>query len=238
MNKEAPNDLQKQNAIMIAGYAKMHAALEATRRPIIFSLCQYGRDDVWTWGASVGGNLWRTTGDIRDNYKRMADIGFNQIGMAKYAGPGHWNDPDMLEIGNGGMSFDEEKTHMSLWAILAAPLIAGNDLSHMSPETLSILTNREVIAVDQDRLGHQGTRADAKGATEIWTKPLTGGAVAVGLFNRDTASHEMTLNLKAFGFGPHAKLRDLWAHTDVMPTSGQYTVNVPPHGVVMLRVSH
>lgn len=237
MNKEAPNNLQKQNAIMIAAYAKMHRALEATGRPIVFSLCQYGRDNVWTWGASVGGNLWRTTGDIRDTYERMAEIGFNQVGMAKYAGPGHWNDPDMLEIGNGGMNLDEEKTHMSLWAILAAPLIAGNDLSHMSPQTLSILTNHEVIAVDQDQLGRQGTRANAKGATEIWTKSLMGGAVAAALFNRDTVPHEIPLKLKAIGFGPHAKLRDLWAHADVMPTNGQYTVNVPPHGVVMLRVS-
>jgi alpha-galactosidase len=238
MRKEAPNDVQKQDAMMIAAYAKMHRALEATGRPIVFSLCQYGRDHVWTWGASVGGNLWRTTGDIRDTYERMAEIGFSQIGMAKYAGPGHWNDPDMLEIGNGGMNFDEEKTHMSLWAILAAPLIAGNDLSHMSPETLSILTNREVIAVDQDRLGKEGTRASIQGQTEIWTKPLTDGAMAAGLFNRGTVSHEMTLTLKAFGFGTHAKLRDLWAHVDVTPTNGQYTVNVPPHGVVMLRVSH
>jgi alpha-galactosidase len=237
MNKEAPNNWQKQNEIMIAAYAKMHKALEATGRPIVFSLCQYGRDHVWTWGASVGGNLWRTTADIRDTYQRMSEIGFNQIGMAKYAGPEHWNDPDMLEIGNGGMNFDEEKTHMSLWTILAAPLIAGNDLSHMSPQTLSILTNREVIAVDQDRLGKQGTRASVQGATEIWTKPLTGGAVAAGLFNRDIVSHEVTLKLKAIGFGPHAKLRDLWAHANVVPTNGQYTVNVPPHGVVMLKLS-
>lgn len=237
MNKETPNNPQKQNAIMIAAYAKMHRALEATGRPIVFSLCQYGRDDVWIWGASVGGNLWRTTGDIRDTYERMSEIGFNQIGMAKYAGPGHWNDPDMLEIGNGGMNFDEEKTHMSLWAILAAPLIAGNDLSRMSPETLSILTNREVIVVDQDPLGKEGTRASVQGQTEIWTKPLRCPAVAASLFNRDTVSHEMTLKLKALGFGPHAKLRDLWAHTNVVPTNGRYTVNVPPHGVVMLRAS-
>jgi alpha-galactosidase len=237
MNKKAPNNWQKQNEIMIAAYAKMHKALEATGRPIVFSLCQYGRDHVWTWGASVGGNLWRTTADIRDTYQRMSEIGFNQIGMAKYAGPEHWNDPDMLEIGNGGMNFDEERAHMSLWTILAAPLIAGNDLSHMSPQTLSILTNREVIAVDQDRLGKQGTRASVQGATEIWTKPLTGGAVAAGLFNRDIVPHEVTLKLKAIGFGPHAKLRDLWAHANVVPTNGQYTVNVPPHGVIMLKLS-
>lgn len=237
MKKAAPHNPQKQDAMMIAAYAKMHKALLATGRPIVFSLCQYGWDDVWKWGASVGGNLWRTTGDIQDNYARMAQIGFNQTGLAKYAGPGHWNDPDMLEVGNGGMTYDEYKTHMSLWSILAAPLLAGNDLSKMSPETLSILTNREVIAVDQDKLGKEGTRASISGETEIWTKPLEGGAVAAGLFNRDTVPHEMTLELKAIGFGSHAKLRDLWAHTDVKPVRGQYTVNVPPHGVVMLKVS-
>jgi alpha-galactosidase len=236
MQKEAPNNPQKQDAMMIAAYAKMHRALVATGRPIVFSLCQYGRDHVWTWGASVGGNLWRTTGDINDTYGRMADIGFGQIGLAKYAGPGHWNDPDMLEVGNGGMTDVEYRAHMSLWAILAAPLLAGNDLSKMTPETLAILTNKEVIAVDQDRLGRQGDRASAKGPTEIWTKPLSGGAVAAGLFNRDTEAHSMTLRLRDIGFPEHAKLRDLWRHEDVAATDGSYTVMVPGHGVVMLKV--
>ena len=129
-----------------------------------------------------GGNLWRTTGDINDTWERMSEIGFGQIGLARYAGPGHWNDPDMLEVGNGGMTEDEYRTHMSLWAILAAPLLAGNDLSKMSPETLAILTNKEVIAVDQDRLGKQGDRASALGQTEIWTKPLSNGALGRGSF--------------------------------------------------------
>jgi alpha-galactosidase len=237
MQKEAPNNPQKQDAMMIAAYAKMHRALVATGRPIVFSLCQYGRDHVWTWGASVGGNLWRTTGDINDTYGRMADIGFGQIGLAKYAGPGHWNDPDMLEVGNGGMTDVEYRAHMSLWAILAAPLLAGNDLSKMTPETLAILTNKEVIAVDQDRLGREGDRASAKGPTEIWTKPLSGGAVAAGLFNRDTEAHSMTLRLRDIGFPEHAKLRDLWRHEDVTATDGSYTAMVPGHGVVMLKVS-
>ena len=116
---------------------------QATGRPIVYSLCQYGWRSGLAWGAAVGGNLWRTTGDITDNFDRMATIGFSQAGLAKYAEPGHWNDPDMLEVGNGGMNADEYRTHMSLWAILAAPLLAGNDLSQMTPETLSILTNRE-----------------------------------------------------------------------------------------------
>jgi alpha-galactosidase len=237
MEKEAPHDRQKQLAIMQDAYRQMHDALVATGRPIVFSLCQYGWDDVWKWGASVGGNLWRTTGDINDTYARMADIGFNQLGLAKYAGPGHWNDPDMLEVGNGGMTFDEYKTHMSLWAILAAPLLAGNDLSSMSPQTISILTNREVIAVDQDPLGKEGSRAFAVGMTEIWTKPLSDGALAAGLFNRDTVAHPVTLDLHAIGYPAHAKLRDLWAHQDVSASHGRYTVTVPPHGVVMLKVS-
>ena len=237
MRKQAPNNLEQQNQLMIAAYRRMHDALAATGRPIVFSLCQYGRDDVWKWGASVGGNLWRTTGDINDTYQRMADIGFNQLGRAEYAGPGHWNDPDMLEVGNGGMTYDEYKTHMSLWAILAAPLLAGNDLSQMSAQTLSILTNRDVIAIDQDPLGEQGSRAFAVGMTEIWTRPLVHGALAVGLFNRDQGAHSITLDLHAIGFPPHATLRDLWAHQDVSAANGRYTAIVPPHGVVMLKVT-
>ena len=138
-------------------YKKMHDALVRTGRPIVFSLCQYGYGRVWRWGASVGGNLWRTTEDINDHYDRMSVIGFDQDGLEPFAGPGHWNDPDMLEVGNGGMNHDEYVTHMSLWALLAAPLLAGNDLSKMTPETLSILTNKEVIAVDQDGKGSAGT---------------------------------------------------------------------------------
>ncbi|HEX4004945.1 MAG TPA: glycoside hydrolase family 27 protein [Acidobacteriaceae bacterium] len=237
MRQQAPHDREQQFAMMKAAYVKMHQALLATGRPIVFSLCQYGWNQVWAWGASVGGNLWRTTGDISDNYARMEDIGFNQLGLAKYAGPGHWNDPDMLEVGNGGMSDIEYETHMSLWAILAAPLLAGNDLSKMTPETLSILTNKEVIAVDQDKLGKQGDRASAAGSTEIWTKPLSEGALAAGLFNRDTEEHAVTLKLQEIGFSSHAKLRDLWKHEDVRATNGAYTVTVPAHGVVLLRVS-
>ena len=237
MREQAPNDPAKQMQLMHEAYEKMHQALVKTGRPIVFSLCQYGWDDVWKWGPDVGGNLWRTTGDINDTWDRMSEIGFGQLGLARYAGPGHWNDPDMLEVGNGGMSGDEYRTHMSLWAILAAPLLAGNDLSKMSPETLAILTNKEVIAVDQDRLGKQGDRASATGMTEIWTKPLSGGDLAAGLFNRDEVEHSMTLNLHAIGFPEQARLRDLWKHEDVSAHNGSFTVTVPAHGVVMLKVS-
>ena len=217
-----------------AVYEKMHRALLATGRPIVLSMCQYGWDDVWKWGPSVGGNLWRTTGDINDTYARMAEIGFNQAGLAKYAGPGHWNDPDMLEVGNGGMTEDEYRTHMSLWAILAAPLIAGNDLSQMTPDTLAILTNKDAIAIDQDALGKQGNRVSQTGPQEIWTKPLTGGRTAVGLFNRSTAPQQMTLDLASVGLPATGHLHDVWANTDATPTDGSYTASVPGHGVVLL----
>ena len=237
IHKEAGNNLAKQRAMQEAAYEKMHKALVATGRPIVFSLCQYGTTSVWKWGAGVGGNLWRTTGDIQDNYARMAHIGFTQAGLAKFAGPGHWNDPDMLEIGNGGMTPEEERTHMSLWAILAAPLIAGNDLADMTPTTLSILTNREVIAVDQDRLGKEGNRIWEQGPLQVWVKPLEGGAKAVGLFNTSYNPHVMTFRLSMIGFPADAHMRDLWKHEDVRATDGKYTVEVPGHGVVMLKVT-
>ena len=170
---------------MKAVYKKMGDALRATGRPIVYSLCQYGLQNVWEWGASVGGNLWRTTGDIEDNWKSMSTIGFDkQAGHEQYAGPGHWHDPDMLEIGNGGMSAPEYRTHMSLWAMLAAPLLAGNDLRDMSDETRQILMNKEVIAIDQDKLGRQGHKISKEGGAEIWTKALENGDLALALFNR------------------------------------------------------
>jgi alpha-galactosidase len=217
-------------------YRKMQIALAATGRPIVYSLCQYGMNSVWEWGPEVGGNLWRTTGDIRDTYERMSLIGFAQAGLAKYAGPGHWNDPDMLEVGNGGMNTDEYRTHMSLWAILAAPLLAGNDLSKMSPETLSILENHDAIAIDQDPLGKQGDRLSAVGPLEIWTKPMANGEIAIALFNRGELKQPMTINLKQLGFGASATIRDVWAATAVRATGGLYTATVPKHGVVLLRV--
>src|ERR1700753_3796882 len=185
MEREAPNDSAKATQMMKDAYEKMHKALLATGRPIVYSFCQYGWNAVWEWGPSLGANLWRTTGDINPTWDRMTLIGFSQAGLAKYAGPGHWNDPDMLEVGNGKLTHDENLTHMSLCALLAAPLLAGNDLSKMNPETTQILTNRDVIAIDQDPLGKQGDRVSAVGPVEIWDKPLQGGAKAGALFKRD-----------------------------------------------------
>ena len=222
-------------------YEKMHRALLATGRPIVFSMCQYGWDDVWKWGAEVGGNLWRTTGDINDTYARMAEIGFSQAGLAKYAGRdqngGHWNDPDMLEVGNGGMTADEYRTHMTLWAILAAPLLAGNDLSTMTPETLAMLTNKEVIAVDQDALGQQGDRVWAEGPSEIWAKPLSGGAKAVAIFNRSREEKQIPFKMSQVQASDRATLHDVWGASDVSATAGSYLATVPAHGVVLLRVT-
>ncbi len=221
---------------MLAAYTKMRDALRKTGRPIVLSLCEYGWNKVWEWGPSVGGNLWRTTGDITDEYRVMAEIGFNQNGLEKFAGPGHWNDPDMLEVGNGGMTEDEYRTHMALWAMLAAPLIAGNDLSRMTPYTLEILTNREVIALDQDPLGKQGYRVAQEGPFEVWMKPLADGSVAVGLFNRQRTAEQLTVSFAQIGIKGKATVRDLWLKKDLGTFSGSYSAYVPKHGVVLVRI--
>jgi alpha-galactosidase len=222
---------------MPAVYQKMGEALRNSGRPIVYSLCQYGRLDVWKWGPEVGGNLWRTTGDIRDTWESMTRIGFGQNDLAQYARPGHWNDPDMLEVGNGGMSEDEYKTHLSLWAILAAPLLAGNDLRNMSPAVLAILTNREVIAVDQDKLGKQGARVWKSGDQEAWTRPLSGSAEAVAIFNRGAQPANVTVKWSDLGIPFKPKARDLWEHKDVVVEGDAYSANIPSHAVVMLRVT-
>jgi alpha-galactosidase len=232
MQKEAPGDQVKQYQMMHAAYEKMHKALVATGRPIYFSLCQYGWDSVWKWGPTVGGNSWRTTDDIQDNYMSMSNIGFAQAGLAKYAAPGHWNDPDMLEVGNGKMKYNEYLTHMSLWAILAAPLLAGNDLSQMSAETKSILMNKDVIAIDQDSLGKQGDRVSAEGPFEVWSKPLKDGSIAVGLFNRGHDAEQMSLPLQKLGLSAGSKIRNVWNPTD----SGHGPWMIPEHGVVLLII--
>jgi alpha-galactosidase len=238
MKQESGGDVEKSNALMQAAYQKMHQDLLATGRPILFSLCQYGWDAVWTWGPEAGASMWRTSGDINDTYDRMALNGFGEAGLAKYAGPGHWNDPDFLEVGNSGMTADEQKTHFSLWAMLAAPLIAGNDLTAMTEETKSILMNREVVAVDQDALGREGDRAYAEGPLEVWAKPLAGGAMAVALFNRTTGAARMTLRLKDAGWQGRAEARDLWRHEDAGELKDESTWTVLGHGVVLLRLTH
>jgi alpha-galactosidase len=221
---------------MPAIYQKMGDALVKTGRPIVYSLCQYGRLDVWKWGADVGGNLWRTTGDIRDTWDSMSGIGFRQNELAQYARPGHWNDPDMLEIGNGGMTDAEYRTHMSLWAILAAPLLAGNDLRKMAPATLEILTNKEVIAINQDKLGQQGKQVWQSGDQEIWTRRLSGDATAVAIFNRGKEEAKITVKWADLQLTRVKTVRDLWLHQDIKGFWPDYVVTLPSHGTVLLRV--
>jgi alpha-galactosidase len=193
-------------------------------------------DRVWSWGPSLGGNLWRTTDDISDDYNSMAYIGFGQNGLERFAAPGHWNDPDMLEVGNGKMNKDEYLTHMSLWCLLAAPLLAGNDLSKMTPDTLAILTNPEVIAVDQDALGMQGHRVAQEGQLEVWVKLLADSSKAVGLFNRGESVMPVTAYFRDVGAGETATVRDLWEKRDLGVFNSSFTAQVPKHGVVLLKV--
>ncbi len=221
-----------------AVYAKMGEALAKSGRPIVYSLCQYGWQDVGEWGAKVGGNLWRTTGDISDRWPSMMHIGFElQPGREKFAGVGHWNDPDMLEIGNGGMTDEEYRTHMSLWCLLAAPLLAGNDLRDMKKEIHDILTNREVVAIDQDSKGVQGIRVAKNGDLEVWEKPLADGSHAVGLFNLGAAAATVTANFSDLKLSGSHAVRDLWAHADKGKIKDKFEASVPSHGVVLVKIS-
>jgi alpha-galactosidase len=232
-----PDDPNAKKKLMIAAYQKMGAALKATGRPIVYSLCQYGVDQPWIWGPELGASMWRTTDDINDSYGRMIAIGFSQAGLSKYAGPGHWNDPDMLEIGNGKMTEDEYRTHMTLWTILAAPLLAGNDLSKMSDADKALLMNKEAIAVDQDSLGKQGDRLYESGDLDVWTKPLSGGRVAVGLFNRSWSVRDVSVDLAQIGFAKGANVRDVWKAKDLGRKTGVVVDTLPHHGAALLIVS-
>jgi len=222
-------------------YQRMGAALEAAGkaagRPMIYSLCEYGEGDVWKWGPAVGGNLWRTTGDISDEWKSMMGNARSQAALAPYAGPGHWNDPDMLEVGNGKMSDGEYRTHMSLWALLAAPLLAGNDVRTMTAATKTILLNPDVIAVDQDAKGEEAKLAYlSPGEREIWVRHLADGSEAIGMINTGSEPAKMTLSASEFGLAKVKSAKDLWTHQPAVFVNGVYTAVVPTHGVVMLRV--
>jgi len=225
-------------------YKLMADALRATGRPIVLSICEWGTSKPWLWAEKVG-NLWRTTGDITDKWEGKFDYSWGVVSIADmneplwpHAGPGHWNDPDMLEIGNGGLSDAEYRSHFSLWAMMAAPLMAGNDIANMTPATRDILLNKEVIAVDQDRLGRQGRRVWKDGDREVWARPLADGGRAVLLFNRGEAPVEIGFDWGMIDYpaGLKAGVRDLWLHKDVGRVAGRYSATVEPHGVVMLRI--
>ena len=223
-------------------YKLMADALRSTGRDIVFSMCEWGTAKPWLWAEKVG-NLWRTTGDITDKWAGKYDYSWGVLNIVDmneplwpFAGPGHWNDPDMLEVGNGGLSDTEYRSHFSLWSMMAAPLIAGNDISAMSKETSDILLNKEVIAVNQDVMGVQGRRVWREGDREVWVKPLSGGRRAVLLFNRGERPAEISYEWEQLGYPAklRAKIRDLWAHRDLPARAGRHSAEVQPHGVVML----
>ncbi|MGA7242222.1 MAG: glycoside hydrolase family 27 protein [Terracidiphilus sp.] len=239
MEKQAPNDKAAQMRLMVAAYDKMGKALKATGRPIVYSFCQYGWDSVWEWAPGIGGNLWRTTGDIQARWQSVYDILSQQKGLASYAGPGHWNDPDMLEVGNGKLSLAENRTHFSMWAMLAAPLLAGNDLTNMKPEVKDILTNREVIAINQDPLGHQARYIYSGGQVEVWARDLKSGAKAIAIVNVGSdvySTHPFRLDLARLGLrGPqHAK--DLWTGKEI-DLANNMPIELPSHDILLLRIA-
>ncbi len=218
-------------------YAKFRDALAKAGRPIVFSICEWGSNQPWTWGPRTG-NLWRTTGDIRDDWASMTSRADLNAQYALAAGPGGWNDPDMLEVGNGGMTGDEYRAHFSLWAIMGAPLIAGNDVRAMSPATRDLLTNKEVIAVDQDSLGVQGMLVEEPGPElQTWVKPLADSARAVVLLNRSALQTVITVPWWALHIRGPARVHDLWAHTDLGTFTDHFSATVPAHGVVMVRIT-
>lgn len=230
---------------LIKPYRVMREALDQFDRDIVYSLCQYGMGSVWEWGPEVHGNLWRTAGDIADMWGSMAGIGFSQNDYAPYAAPGHWNDPDMLVVGWVGwgqgvrpnkMTPNEQLTHITLWSLLAAPMLLGCDLTRMDDFTLALLTNPEVLDVNQDILGRQATRRGVEGDLEVWARPLADGTVAAGLFNRGFITTSIRADWPALGISGTQPVRDLWLRKDLGEYSGSFSTEVPPHGAVMIKI--
>lgn len=221
-------------------YTAMAEALRATGRPIFFSVCEWGENKPWLWAGKppVDAQSWRTTGDISDSYASMLKNFRQNVVLDRYARPGHWNDPDMLEVGNGGMTDVEYRSHFSLWAIMAAPLLIGTDLRTIKPDALKILLNKEVIAVDQDPLGVQGHQVSDADGIHVIVKPLKDGSEAVAVFNETDAAHSVNVSATEIGLrrGARYRLRDLWAHTDATG-DGAIKVDLPAHATVMYRIS-
>ncbi|SEI44861.1 alpha-galactosidase [Frateuria terrea] len=227
-------------------YTAMRDALAHSGRAILYSICEWGNQSPWDWAPAIG-NLWRTTQDITPRWSTdqpanrypqgILDILDQQAGLSQASHPGAWNDPDMLEVGNGYLDDDENRAHFSLWALLNAPLIAGNDLRHMSKEVREVLTNREVITVDQDWGGHQGTKVRDDGDTEVWAKPMSDGSVAVILLNRRRGPVEIATTTREIGLKAASSytVRDLWKHTEAA-SQGSISASVPTHAVAMFRV--
>ncbi len=236
----------KTRAEFTKPYRIMGDALAEQNRDILFSLCEYGKGDVWEWGASVGGACWRTGDDIEDTWASLSKIGFNEDRSAPYAGPGHWNDPDMLTVGKVGwgadlhatrLTSDEQYTQISLWCLLSAPLLIGCDLTQLDPFTFSLLTNDEVIAIDQDALGKQAVRVGGAGQHQIYAKTLEDGSLAVGLFNLSPTKDSVSVDWKTLKISGPQTVRDLWRQKDLGAFPDHFTASVSSHGVVMIRLS-
>jgi alpha-galactosidase len=226
-------------------YRIMGGALAAQPRDIVFSLCQYGYGDVWQWGGEVGGNLWRTTGDLLDMWANLDSVGFRQAGREKYVSPGRWNDTDMLVVGPVGwgpnlhptrLTPDEQVLHLTLWAMQAAPLFIGADLSKLDRFTLDLLTNDEVLDVTRDVLAKAGGRAWSRDRLEIWSRPLADGTIAVALFNRGLQARRIEARWGDLGLKGAQPVRNLWEQRDLGSFKGSYAVDVPRHGAVMLKI--
>jgi alpha-galactosidase len=241
--KKAQIDLQLQQE----PYIKMRQSLDKVNRDILYSLCQYGNANVWEWGESIGGNSWRSTGDITDNWQSMSRIGFGQAGHEKFAGPGHWNDPDMLvvgyvDVGRGvnlhptRLTPDEQYTHISLWCLLCSPLLIGCDMTKLDDFTLGLLSNDEVLEVSQDPLGRQASRVVQQGELEIWAKDMSDGSKAVGIFNRSDAASDFAAKWSDLGLKGEQNVRDLWRQSDLGKFSDQFQTTIPRHGVVLVRI--
>jgi len=228
----------------IKPYRLMGAALKKTNRDILYSLCQYGMADVWKWGATIGGNAWRTTGDIQDNWGSVRGIFTSQNGHEKYVGPGYWNDPDMLMVGIVGfgnthpthLKPNEQITHISMWSLLSSPLLIGCDLTRLDPFTKALLTNDDVLDVNQDSLGRPAGRIAETGDAQVWARPLFDGTHAVGLVNLGSERQNITVSWSHLGLSGSQPVRDLWQRKDLGRFANGYTVSVPAHGTVLIKV--
>jgi alpha-galactosidase len=243
-NANSPLDLLQKPYILMRG------VLDKLDRDIVYSLCQYGWGSVWEWGGNVGGNLWRVTGDINDNWWSMSSIAFQQTGHEAFAGPGHWNDTDMLVVGNLGwgridpprptsLTPNEQLTHISLWALQAAPMLIGADMAQIDDWTVDLLGNREVLAINQDPMGKAAARVWADNWTQVWARPLADGTMAVGLFNRGPEATPVTVKFSDLRLSGPQPIRDPWTHTDRAPAAGRadtFTATVPRHGAVLLKI--
>jgi alpha-galactosidase len=235
----------KSLAEMKKPYIIMRDALRKVDRDIVYSLCQYGMGDVWEWGAEVGGHFWRTSGDLTDVWSNMSSVGFRQAGREKWSRPGHWTDPDMLVVGKVGwgptihdtrLTPNEQITHISLWALQAAPLLIGADMTQLDRFTTALLTNHEVLEMHQDVLGRGAARLYQRERLELWARPLADGTIAAGLFNRGLRPVKMTATWKELGISGRQPVRDLWLHRDLGTFDSAFSAEVPAHGAVLVKI--